>query len=93
MKPDGAEKPPGGHAETANREPQTNKALLQRSFTLQPLLATSEQDAAHTATHHQAINQSLYKMHQQPATQQVKEKRVARAQAHEAQTVIFDSLV
>ena len=30
------------------------------------------------------INQSLYKMHQQPATQQVKRKRVARAHAHEA---------
>ena len=39
---------------------------------------------AHTATHHQAINQSLCKMHQQPATQQVKEKRAARAHAHEA---------
>ena len=34
------------------RQPQTNKALLQRSFKLQPLLATLEQDAAHTATHH-----------------------------------------
>ena len=52
MRADDAEKTPGGHAETANRQPQTNKALLQRSFTLQPLLATSEQDAAHTATHH-----------------------------------------
>ena len=29
-------------------------------------------------------HQSLCKMHQQPATQQVKEKRVARAHAHEA---------
>ena len=52
MRADDAETPPGGHAETANRQPQTNKALLQRSFTLQPLLATLEQDAAHTATHH-----------------------------------------
>ena len=68
MRADDAETPPGGHAETANRQPQKNKALLQRSFTLQPLLARSEQDAARTATHHQAINQSLCQMHQQPAT-------------------------
>ena len=72
------------------RQPQTNKALLQRSFTLQLLLATSEQDAAHNATtHHQAINQSLCKMHQEPATQQVKEKRVARAHAHEARAELL----
>ena len=57
------------------RQPQTNKAMLQRSFTLQPLLATSGQDAAHNAAHHQAINQSLCGTHQQPAMQQVKENR------------------
>ena len=84
MRADDAETPPGGLAATANRQPQINKALLQRSFSLQPLLATSEQDAARSATNHQAINQSLCEMHQTPATQQVKEKRIARAHAHEA---------
>ena len=64
--------------------PQTIKALMQRSFTFRPLLATSWQDAVNNSAYHQAINQSCSGMDQQPATQQVKEKRVARAHAHEA---------
>ena len=59
MRADDAETPPGGHAGAANRQPQTNKALLQRSFTLQPVPATSGQDAVHNAALHQAINQSV----------------------------------
>ena len=62
---------------------QTNKALMQGSFTLRPLLATSWQDAVNDSAYHQAINQSRSRMDQQPAKQHVKEKRVAKARGHE----------
>ena len=82
---DDAETPSARHAETASDKQSTAAKIFHIAA---PACNIRAGCCAHCNTS-SGINQSLCKMHQQPATQQVKEKRVARAHAHEATRNFF----